>query len=144
MESKKLSPYLYVSDLLSEKVEDSIIQEIQNLCLFFIESRDIFFDSYDIEETNIAMNFVKIKINDLIALKKTFGLKSDYTPFKNIGHSLDLLTCTSELEQFNLKSVYYELEIQVSTIMDSLTFYYNILQIIEKERNESNNKRINN
>ena len=119
---KKLSPYLFLSDMHDESREDMIYEQIILMCMDITGGYDI--ESVDVE---YALSFCSDKIEYLNNLNKSFGLKIAGGAFSRIGHDLSMITCSDELSEFNKTSIYVDLASNVDNTINTLYLCEKIL-----------------
>lgn len=117
---------------MKEELDDEIFNEIYNMCLNYIQSSKIS-DELSNEHLHIAFDFIKKKYNEICSIKKSFKIKEIFSPFTNIGESLDDLTLrniTGKSEDYIL----YILSKDINNLLKNLKFCYITLDKMILER----------
>ena len=126
-----ISPYVYISELYQEQIEDDLLQAIKDVCLVYISTGVN--EEFDELQVEINLMFLKQKITQLKYIKKTLHLESGSSPLTAIGHAMDMITVQSDLKGFTPRSVFYELSTHVDLTLEIMTMCYGVLERIKLE-----------
>ena len=89
-------------------------------------------DEVSSEEIEAAYIFCNTKISELTDIRDGLKLKHKSNSFQRIGHSLDLIT-HNDLSEFNILSVFYQLESELNSVIERLSTLLDIIIKMNKE-----------
>ena len=140
----QIDPYSIVSELRIEQFEDEVLNNIMNKCATFISTTtEKYKGIYNKQEIVISFHFIKKKIKDLEKIRNSLYVETFNTPFKIIGHNVDLITLADEVQGYNIRSTYLQLATTIESTLDMMDFLYatlkRILHTYEGTRYDNNN-----
>lgn len=137
---EELNPYKFKSALVKEQYEDDALDYVKALCINYIR-KDVedFKAMYEASYIFDSYKYVNMQLEKLNKTKTSMKLMDSTPLFVGIGHSLDLITLSYDTDlEFNLKSLYYELALQLNSALEMLEFCQIILEKIIYTRRKRN------
>lgn len=138
-EPYKNNPYKFKSSLVKEQYEDDALDYVKALCINYIR-KDVedFKEMYKADEIFESYKYTNMKIQQLNDTKMSMKLMDSTPLFVGMGHSMDLITLAEPDMEFNIKSLYYELALQLNSALEMLEFCQIILEKIIYTRRKPN------
>ena len=132
-----VDPYKYSSDLYQEGIDDEMLNIITSMGLYYMRySMEEFLEIYSPENVLEAVEFTTTKYDDLSKIQESLKIANVGNPFRQIGHSLDLVTLQTELKPLDSRSIFYGLGSQLTATKEILALNSMILTHALKELNK--------